>query len=172
MPGGRQILVRSQDALSDEERRRHERYMQMAIDLLDGCAPFSAVIVDHESGEVLCHGVNRGRENRIYHGEIDAMINCRNQHPDVDWSKLTLYSTAEPCPICMSALIWNGIPRLIYGTSIQTLTSFGVIQIGLDTATVADAAPFYSGEIIGGILHERTDEMLKTWWDARMSGQG
>ncbi|WP_159453979.1 nucleoside deaminase [Roseovarius albus] len=139
----------------------------MAIDLIDGGPPFGAVIVDHESGEVMCKGRNRGSSNRIYHGEMDAMINCGDEHPQLDWSRLTLYTTGEPCPMCMSAIIWNRIPRVVYATSIRKLTNIGLNQINLDTSTVAGAASFYSGEIISGILKDSTDKMFEDWMASR-----
>lgn len=167
MASSRRVVFKSADALGDEERQHHERYMQMAIDALNGGPPFGAVIVDHESGKVMCHGRNRGSTNRIYHGEMDAMINCGDEHPQLDWSGLTLYTTGEPCPMCMSAIIWNRIPRVVYATSIRKLTNIGLNQIGLDTPTVAGAASFYSGEIIGGILENRTDKMFEEWRASR-----
>ena len=163
----RKIIVRSADTLSDEERQSHERYMQIAIDELDGGPPFGAVIVDHESGKIMCKGRNRGSSNRIYHGEMDAMINCGDEHPQLDWNRLTLYTTGEPCPMCMSAIIWNRIPRVVYATSIRKLTDIGLNQINLDTPTVAGAAPFYSGEIISGVLKDRTDKMFEDWRASR-----
>ncbi len=165
----REIKMTSAGDLTTEARDRHEHYMQMAIDALGGGAPFGAVIVDEESGEVMCQGVNRGRVNRIYHGEMDAMINCSNQHPDIDWSKLALYTTGEPCPMCMSAIVWNRIPKVVYATSIRKLKNIGLNQIGLESPTVAGAAPFYSGEIISGVLEDRTNLMFEKWWAARQA---
>ncbi len=163
----RQVVVKSADTLGDEERQRHERYMQMAIDGLGDGPPFGAVIVDNDSGEVMCHGRNRGSTNRIYHGEMDAMINCGDKHPQLDWTGLTLYTTGEPCPMCMSGIIWNRIPRVVYATSIRKLTNIGLHQISLDSPTVAGAASFYSGEIISGILEDRTDRMFEAWRASR-----
>lgn len=84
------IVARSADTLSEEERQTHEHYMQMSIDEIDGGPPFGAVIVDHGSGKVMCKGWNRGNANRIYHDEMDAMINCGDEHPQLDWRRLTL----------------------------------------------------------------------------------
>lgn len=50
----------------------HERWMKLAIDLAEQNRgqPFAAVIVDHNIGVVLAHGVNQSHENPILHGEI------------------------------------------------------------------------------------------------------
>ncbi|MGI9524196.1 MAG: nucleoside deaminase [Hyphomicrobiaceae bacterium] len=163
----RQIVVTPAGALSEGDRQRHEKYMQMAIDLIDGGPPHGTVIVDSTSGEVMCTGKNRRSRNRIYHGEMDALINCGNQHPEIDWTKLTVYATGEPCPMCMSALVWNRIPRVVFGTSIRKLTEIGLNQIGLASPVVAGAAPFYGGEIIAGVLGDKTDGMFEAWRLAR-----
>ncbi|MEM7445185.1 MAG: nucleoside deaminase [Pseudomonadota bacterium] len=165
----RRIVVTPADALSEQQRRRDERYMEMAIAALEGGngPPFGAVIVDHQTDQVKCSGANRGGHNRLYHGEIDAIINCGNEHPEIDWTRLTLYTTGEPCPMCMSAIVWNRIPRVVYATSIRTLTDIGFPQFTLDSPTVASAAPFYSGEIVSGVLAKRTDPMFKAWLASR-----
>lgn len=163
----RKIVVTQADTLDEAERQRHERYMQMAVDVIDGGPPFGALIVDHTNGNVMCHGSNRGSRNRIYHGEMDAMITCGEEHPEIDWTGLTLYTTGEPCPMCMSAVVWNRIPRVVYATSIEKLKEIGLNQIGLSAPTVAAAAPFYDGEIVTGVLAERTDAMFENWRASR-----
>lgn len=63
----------------------------------------------------------------------------------------------------MSAIAWTRIPEVVYGTSIEDLIKLEINQIGLDSPTVAAAAPFYSGRIIGGVLGERADRMYQRW---------
>jgi tRNA(Arg) A34 adenosine deaminase TadA len=76
--------------------------MNLAIDAARNVPrrPFGAVIVDSDSGELVCRGWNRSDVNPIWHGEIDA-INKLHQGPlhqgqARDPSSLVLYSTAEP----------------------------------------------------------------------------
>jgi tRNA(adenine34) deaminase len=83
--------------------------------------------------------------------------------PKVEWRDLALYTTAEPCPMCMSAIVWAGMPELVYGTSVDELIRLGVNQLHLDSPTVAASAPFYSGRIIGGVLRKRTDPVYQRW---------
>ena len=66
--------------------------------------PFGAVIVDSTTGDVVARGHNRSKENPTFHGEIDAINRCAAEHPGIDWSKLVTYTTAEPCPMCQSAM--------------------------------------------------------------------
>ncbi len=167
--GARSITFSPAEALSAEERTRHERYMEVALDKLEGDAagrprgPFAAVIVNRHTGDIVCAGINRYQENPIFHGEIVAINAGAQVTPKVDWSDLALYTTAEPCPMCMSAIVWTRIPEVVYGTSIEELIKLGVNQFRLDSPTIAGAAPFYSGRIIGGVLRERTDPIYRSW---------
>lgn len=155
-------------ALKKAERERHEHYMKMAINLAQTLpGPFAAVIVDRRKGEVICQGKNKYEENPIFHGEIVAIDNCAKLKPRVEWRDLTLYTTAESCPMCQSAIVWTGISQAVYGTSIEDLIQFGIHQIRLDSPTVAAAAPFYSGSIVGGVLKDRTDDMYRKWAQSR-----
>ena len=165
----RSVTFAPAEALAAEERTRHEGYMKLALDALEGApgGPFAAVIVNRQSSEIVCQGVGRHHENPIFHGEIVAINACAALRPKVEWRELALYSTAEPCPMCMSAIVWTRIPELVYGTSIEELTRLGVNQIRLDSETVAAAAPFYSGRIVGGVISERADRLYKSWASRR-----
>lgn len=123
--------------------------------------PFGAVIWHPTTGEVLARGYNRGQENPTWHGEIDAINRCAAQHHEVDWSKLTLTTTAEPCPMCMSAILWAGFSRIVYGTSIPTLVECGYNQIELRAEEVIQRSPFATCELIDGILKQDCDQLFK-----------
>jgi tRNA(Arg) A34 adenosine deaminase TadA len=153
------------EALDAEERARHEGYMKLALDALEGApaGPFAALIVDRQSGEIVCQGVGQHHENPILHGEIVALNACARLRPKVERRDLALYTTAEPCPMCMSAIVWTRIPEVVYGTSVDELTRLGANQFRLDSVTVAAAAPFYSGRIVGGVLRQRSDPIYREW---------
>lgn len=165
----RSVTFTPADELAAEERARHERYMKLALDMLEGDypesppGPFAAVIVNRHTGEIVCEGINQYRESPTFHGEIVALNACARVRPKVGWRDLALYTTAEPCPMCMSAIVWTRIPEVIYGTSVEALIKLGVNQFRLDSTTVAAAAPFYSGRIVGGVLAERADPIYRRW---------
>ena len=90
----------------------HEHYMRRAINVArrNPEAPFGAILVDREIAEILAEGVNDARRNPILHGEIAAILGCVEAQPAADWSRLALYTTAEPCPMCTRAclMVHNG----------------------------------------------------------------
>lgn len=109
----------------------HQRYMRIAIDL--ACSeigrkegrPFGAVIVKGE--EILGSGCNRAvlDSDPTAHAEIVAIRGaCRKlQSHRLDGS--VLYSSCEPCPMCLSAMYWAGIKELYFGCSAQMAEQYG-----------------------------------------------
>ena len=110
-----------------------ERYRRRAIQLAEQVPelPFGAVLVRGDIGVVVAEGYNRAVENPTWHGEMDALNRCALERPDIDWSSLVLYTTAEPCPMCAAACLWAGVGTIVYGTSIPYLQSLKWWQIDL-----------------------------------------
>ena len=103
----------------------HERYMRRAIALAVEVPelPFGAVIVLRGSGEIVAEGWNKSAINPTWHGEIDALNALFQSDHRFHGSELVLYTTAEPCPMCIGAILWSGIEMVVFGSSIQFLQS-------------------------------------------------
>jgi tRNA(adenine34) deaminase len=137
------------------------RFMQIAIDeAAQAEFPFGAVIV--KNGQVLARGHNRTRLDRdpTAHGEMVAIrAFLATRGPD-ELKGATLYTSGEPCCMCMGAIIWCGIGRLVYAASIEQLaTKIG--QIMLSSEDVASKAPFASIDIAGGVLGNEAMRLFK-----------
>jgi len=139
----------------------HQRAMRAAIEVgKTGFYPFGAVIVRPPSDDLLARGANNGKANPTYHGEIVTIDAYVAQHGNQGWDDCVLYTTGEPCPMCMSALTWAGIGGVVYATSIETLTKLGLNQIGISAAAVVAAAPFHHVALLGDVLAAETDPMF------------
>ncbi|MBZ4321069.1 nucleoside deaminase [Streptomyces sp. SCA2-4] len=125
--------------------------------------PFGAVIVGTRDGDVLASGVNTMRNNPVLHGEMAAMNDYVRRHGNRGWADTTLYTTGEPCPMCMSALVWANVRRVVWGSSIDELRRAGLHQIALSAREVAAAArPFYTPDLLlGGVLADRTNRLFQ-----------
>ena len=98
------------------------KFMQMAIDLsienIDtGGGTFGAVIV--RDGEVIATGANRVVPNAdpTAHAEVMAIRNACTKLGTFQLNDCTIYSSCEPCPMCLSALYWAGVKRICYGNT-------------------------------------------------------
>lgn len=136
----------------------YDQFMRLAIEIAkqNPKAPFGAVLVDTDSEEAVATGLNQSATNPLLHGEIVTINNYAESGPQ-NWNNLTLFTTAEPCCMCQAAIIWAGIPKVVFGTSIVTLTGLGWRQFSLSAQQVTDAAPFSSCQLIGGVLREESD---------------
>lgn len=100
------------------------RFMQMAIDLSieninSGGGPFGAVIV--RDGEVISTGANRvvPDNDPTAHAEVNAVRRACASLKTFSLEGCTVYSSCEPCPMCLSALYWAGVKRICYGNTKQ-----------------------------------------------------
>ena len=140
----------------------HEGHMRNAIEVArnNPRAPFGTVLVDIECNRTVIQGLNRSAENPILHGEIDAINRYANNGLN-RWDHLRLYTTAEPCCMCQSAIIWAGIPEVVFGTSIAKLVELSWNQFTLNAIDVAELASFAQCKIIGGILTDECDRLFE-----------
>lgn len=140
----------------------HEDYMGRAIELALQVPefPFGAVIVRRATGEIVAEGYNRSALNPTWHGEIDAINRCAEDHRSADWSEFDLYTTAEPCPMCQGAIEWAGIGTVYYGTSIPYLQSRNWWQIEIRAEEVAAKTAFRKCRIVGGILEAECNALF------------
>ncbi len=136
--------------------------MEMAIDAARNVPrrPFGAVIADPDSGELICRGWNRSDVNPIWHGEIDAM-NRLHEGPARDPSALILYSTAEPCVMCLGAILWSGINTIVFGTSVETLMRLGFKQFRVSANELIEKSFNTECQLIGGVLERECDRLFE-----------
>ncbi len=137
-----------------------ERFMRMALaEARRGDFPFGAVLV--RDGRVLARGRNLGRTNDdpTAHGEMTAIRRCLAAHGRKSLMGSTLYTSGEPCAMCMGAILWCRIGRLVYAASVQQLAS-KIDQIMISSADVAAKAPFAPISITGGVLADEAMQLF------------
>lgn len=141
-----------------------ERHMRAAIRLAGNVPkfPFGAVLVDQEKGVVAAEGWNRSVHNPTWHGEMDAINKCAAAQPKADWTRLTLYTTAEPCAMCQGAVAWAGIKRVVFGSSIPFLKSLNWWAIDIRAEELSRLAAFRQCTVVGGVLEEECNKLFRT----------
>ena len=107
------------------------RYMEMAIaEARKGIrahegGPFGCVIV--KDGEVVGKGHNTvlKTHDASAHGEINAMRKAGRNLNTYDLSGCVLYTTGEPCHMCLCAIMWANIEKVYYGCTIRDNEKIG-----------------------------------------------
>jgi tRNA(Arg) A34 adenosine deaminase TadA len=82
--------------------------------------PFGAAIVHTRSGRTLLRALNAVRQelDPSAHAETRAIRLATKRLKKISLAGYTLYTTCEPCPMCMSAALWAGLDRVVYGATI------------------------------------------------------
>jgi tRNA(Arg) A34 adenosine deaminase TadA len=146
------VLSAVPSALAREAAVEDEQFMRLAIDeARQGDFPFGAVIV--RGGQVLARGRNLGRTtgDPTAHGEMVAIRRCLADHGRAALQGSTLYTSGEPCAMCMGAILWCHMGRLVFAASLQQLAT-KIDQIMISSADIAAKTPFVPITITGGVL--------------------
>ncbi len=143
----------------------HQKWMVHAIELAreNKKFPFASVVVRDQDQHLVGEGINKSHINPTWHGEMIAInsVVARYGKTAIDWSGLTLYTTAEPCPMCASAMLWSGIGHVVWGTSIETLLQNGWKQIQIPCPEIAQMGQALSSlKMSGGVCKAQCDALF------------
>ncbi|MGQ1785231.1 nucleoside deaminase [Saccharicrinis sp. GN24d3] len=108
----------------------HNKFMARAIELSinnvnGGGGPFGAVIV--KDGEIVGEGFNQVSTSNdpTAHAEVTAIRNAARKLNRFDLSGCTIYTSCEPCPMCLGAIYWARIEKMYYGNTKKDADSIG-----------------------------------------------
>jgi tRNA(Arg) A34 adenosine deaminase TadA len=136
------------------------RFMRMALEeARPADFPFGAVIV--RDGSVIARGRNLGRttDDPTAHGEMVAIRRCVADHGSAALRGSTLYTSGEPCAMCMGAILWCHMGRLVFAASIAQLAT-KIDQIMISSAELAAKAPLAPIAITGGVLADEATALF------------
>jgi tRNA(adenine34) deaminase len=88
-----------------------------------------------------------------------AIRHCLADHGRAALQGSTLYTSGEPCAMCMGAILWCQISRLVFAASVQQLST-RINQILLSSAEIAAKAPFAPITITGGVLADEAMQLF------------
>lgn len=115
-----------------------KKYMRKAIQLSiknieNGGGPFGAVII--KDGKIIATGVNRVTANNdpTAHAEVTAIRKAAKKLGTFDLSGCEIYTSCEPCPMCLGAIYWAHLDKIYYGNSKQDAK-----KIGFDDSFIYD----------------------------------
>ena len=88
--------------------------------------PFGAVIVD-KSGNIIAKGNNMvlANNDQTAHAEVTVIREACKKLGTYDLSGCTLYTSCEPCPMCLSAIIWANIKEVYYACTREDAGKIG-----------------------------------------------
>ena len=122
-----------------------------------GNPPFAAVIIVDDKVISSSHNTSRTSGNPLEHAEISAIqLAIKNYGPEI-LLKAHLISSNEPCPMCIGACIWSGIPKVSYFVSQKQVAAIRGWGKFMPTHKIAEVDD--SGIIINGPIEN--EDMLR-----------
>jgi tRNA(Arg) A34 adenosine deaminase TadA len=150
--------------MSDEE------FMRRAIDacrlgIAAGQSPFGAVIVRGSVVVAQAHNTVWRDLDPTAHAEVNGIRAASSALKTIELSGCTLYSTCEPCPMCLAASHWAKLDRVVFGALISDATAAGFSELPVAAATLVELgrSPL---KVEGGLLREDCARLFREWQEA------
>ena len=144
----------------------HDDFMRQAIALAvenvkNGGGPFGAVIV--KDGRVVATGVNRVVPNNdpTAHAEVNAIRAACVRLGTFNLSGCVLYTSCEPCPMCLGAIYWAHIDKIYYGA-----TQHDAAAVYFDDSFIyreLELEPAERNKPVENILHDEAQAPFDVW---------
>ena len=145
---------------------KNEDFMRQAIALAvenvgNGGGPFGAVIV--KDGEVVSTGVNRVTANNdpTAHAEVSAIRAACTKLGTFDLSGCVIYTSCEPCPMCLGAIYWAHLDKVYYGADQHDAAS-----VDFDDSFIyreIELAPGRRSKLFENVLKEEARAPFDAW---------
>ena len=116
-------------------------FMRVAIGkaregIAQGQTPFGSVIVRGDQIIAATHNtVWRDTDPRA-HAEVNCLRAAARDLATIDLSGCILYSTCEPCPMCLAAIHWAKVNKVVYGASIEDAARAGFSELRVPAETL------------------------------------
>lgn len=146
----------------------NREYMQRAIKLAElsvekGGGPFGAIIV--KNGEIVAEGSNSVtlENDPTAHAEVSVIRKACTALNTFDLNGCEIYTSCEPCPMCLSAIYWARIDRIYYGCDKNDAK-----DIGFDDSFIyeeIELKPEFRSIPSKQILHEEALVAFRMWED-------
>ena len=165
--------VASHDVTSLDDQRMREVYEFTARTLqTKHPVPFGALIVHTQTGKRLMIAVNAVKieNDPSSHGETRTVRLACKKLKSSTLAGYTMYSTCEPCPMCMANALWARLDRVVYGATIADANRY-LPQIHIDAKEVARRADMHC-EVVGPVqrdlcvtlfTHPNMQKAFRTW---------
>ncbi len=94
--------------------------------------PFGAIVV--KDGKIIAsaHNMVLKKNDATCHGEVEAIRSASKKLKTFDLSGTTLYTTSEPCPMCLTACMWANVNKVYYGCDLQENEKIGFRDLKFD----------------------------------------
>ncbi|MBX6316692.1 MAG: nucleoside deaminase [Isosphaeraceae bacterium] len=147
--------------------------MRMAIaktreGIAAGQTPFGALIVRDGAVVATTHNTVWRDTDPTAHAEVNCIRRAAAALGTIDLRGCTMYSTCEPCPMCLAAIHWSKIDRIVFGATIADAAAAGFRELSVAAQTLAEMGRSHL-RVEGGLLQEECARLFQEWAQAGLS---
>jgi tRNA(Arg) A34 adenosine deaminase TadA len=148
-------------------------YMRLAIrkaqeGIAAGQSPFGAAIVRAGAVVAATHNTVWRDTDPTAHAEVNCIRGAASALKTIFLHGCTMFTTTEPCPMCLSAIHWAKIDRVVYGATIADAAAAGFAELYVDAKVLAEMgkSPL---RVEGGLLQAECADLFAQWRAAGLS---
>lgn len=133
-----------------------------------GQTPFGSVVVRDGRLVAEAHNTVWADTDPTAHAEINNLRRAAAALGTIDLHGCTLYTTCEPCPMCLAAIHWSRITRVVYGASIADAAAAGFSELPIAATAMVEQghSPLH---VVSGVLREECLALIREWQAAKRS---
>ena len=154
---------------TDEDRMRLAVAVARENVVRETGGPFGAAIVERDSGRVVAVGMNSvvRLNNSTLHGEMVAFMMAQQRVGSYTLSAPggtvhDMYTSCEPCAMCLGATLWSGVKRVVYGAAREDAA-----RLDFEEGPVFEASYRYLEErgleVVGPLLRDEARDVLELY---------
>ncbi len=148
-------------------------FMRLAIrkaqeGIAAGQSPFGSVIVQGGEPVAATHNTVWRDGDPTAHAEVNCIRRAAAALKTIFLHGCTLFSTTEPCPMCLSAIHWAKIDRVVYGATIADAAAAGFCELHVDAKVLAEMGKS-PVRVESGLLREECADLFPEWRRAGLS---
>jgi tRNA(Arg) A34 adenosine deaminase TadA len=134
-----------------------------------GQSPFGALIVRGTTVVAATHNTVWRDLDPTAHAEVNCIRQAASTLQSINLGGCEMFSTCEPCPMCLAAIHWAKLERVVYGATIADAAEAGFCELHVDARALAQMgrSPL---RVEGGLLQKECAALFALWRDAGLSG--
>jgi len=151
-----------------------EQFMAMAIakareGIAAGQSPFGAIIVCKDVVVAATHNTVWRDLDPTAHAEVNCIRSASKSLQSITLGGCEMYSTCEPCPMCLSAIHWSKIERVVFGATIADAAAAGFCELHVGARELArmGGSPL---KVESGLLRDECAALFAIWRDSGLCG--
>jgi len=133
--------------------------------IAQGQSPFGAAVVRDGRLVLAAHNVVWLTTDPTAHAEVTAIRRAATQLNSISLAGCVMYTTTEPCPMCLSAIHWAKFDRVVYGATIADARAAGFTELTVSAKAMVEIGG--SGLIVEhGLLEAECRDLFRKFKDA------